>query len=82
MYSDSVKPHLIGNLSNSVVLDSLACDVCKCHLMIVHMMVNIRLPHTLTASNRSLSSLTVTRSLLAARLSGALSLHVCTCTLK
>jgi hypothetical protein len=41
MYSDSIKAHLIGNLSKYVVLDSLACDVCKCHVMIVHIMVNI-----------------------------------------
>ena len=56
MYSNNVKAHLIGNLSNYVVVDSLACDVCKCHLMIIHIMVNIWLHHALTASNRSLSS--------------------------
>lgn len=54
MYSEHVKTSLVSNITKKVDFASCYCNSCKCHLAIVHLMVNIRLHHTLKLANRSL----------------------------
>ena len=54
MYSENVKVNLVSTISKKVTFGDLECDVCKSHSAIVHLMVTIRLHHTIKLANRSL----------------------------
>jgi hypothetical protein len=54
MYSEHVKADLVAILLKEVHMNTLKCNTCHLELLIVHIMINIRLNHTLKISNRSL----------------------------
>ena len=54
MYCEKVKTSLVSTILKNVNFETLYCKSCKPHLAIVHIMVNIRLHHTLKMANKSL----------------------------
>lgn len=54
MYSTNVKACLSHHLGPKTNLDSIRCENCNVHRMVLHIMINIRLHHTLKETNRSL----------------------------
>lgn len=54
MYLDSVKGALACRVLKNVSLEELQCDICNGHLAIIHLMLNVRIHHTLKEANRNL----------------------------
>ena len=55
IYGDQVKKTLISNIAKKLNIDSIKCDTCNSTVAVLHLMVNIRLHHTLKLANKSLS---------------------------
>ena len=55
-HSSSVKAALIQNLSTVEKLNSLHCQTCCAHKLVLHLMLNIRLHHTIRQANRNLKA--------------------------
>lgn len=51
---ESVKATLVASLLQNVKLYTLKCNTCHVEQLVVHLMVNIRLHHTIKETNRSL----------------------------
>jgi ribonucleotide reductase beta subunit family protein with ferritin-like domain len=54
MYSSHVKATLVSTLKKNLAFEGISCAKCNLELLLIHIMVNIRLHHTLRESNRSL----------------------------
>ena len=54
IYNDHVKACIVNTLLKNVSVDELQCSTCKSHEIIVSVMVNIRLHHSLREANHSL----------------------------
>ena len=54
IYNNHVKASLLTHLESNAKLESITCQACNVHKMVLHIMINIRLHHTLRESNRSL----------------------------
>ena len=54
IHGDNVKATLVTSLVEAVDLTLIQCDTCHVESMVVHLMVNIRLHHTLREINRTL----------------------------
>ena len=52
--TEAVKATLIASLLHNVKLDRLKCNRCHLEQLVVHLMANIRLHHTIKETNRSL----------------------------
>ncbi len=54
MYSENVKCTLLSTITKKVNFEQFLCSVCNLHMLLVHIIVNIRLHHTMKLVNKSL----------------------------